>query len=248
MLMVRTRIRSKLGRREFIAGALAFLAGGLVVYAGITSYEQMQIKKDTVPLRPGDGEAQKTMTIAWLPNTVKRWQPEIEKYSAQYSIDPNLMAIMMTVESGGDPNADSGQAKGLMQITDTTAADINNRLIDPTKKRAGYDLKDPATSMEFAAVYIRHLISQYGSPEQGPTWTETVTLVSAGYNGGYAAANLYRDEKWQGLERYDRQTLTYARYVRTMWQERHDPLSFAYRHWFDTGNGKALVADAKKVQ
>lgn len=237
-----------LSRRELLLGAAAFSAGILTAFGGMNVYNQIRDENsaEKAPLRPDAGEAESKLGIAWLPDTVKRWQPQIEKYSSEYGIDPNLMAIMMTVESGGDPNADSGVARGLMQITDPTAEDINNRIIDPGKKKTDYDLKDPDTSMEFAAVYISHLIAQYGDAAHAPTWDETVTLVSAGYNGGYAAANLYRDEEWQGLEKYDRQTLNYARYVRTMWQERHDPLSFSYRHWFDTGNGKALVQDAEK--
>lgn len=228
-----------------MAGAVLFALGALTALVGATVMDKLR-PGDMYPLRPRSGEAQGSVAIEWLPDTVKRWTPRIEKYSHDYGIDPNLMAIMMTVESGGDPNADSGVAKGLMQITDSTAEDINNRLV--ANKKAHYDLKDPETSMEFAAVYIRHLISEYGSVGQGPTWTETVTVVAAGYNGGYQAANLYRDQKWKGLEGYDRQTFNYARYVRTMWQERHDPLSFAYRHWYDTGNGKALVVNAEKHQ
>jgi soluble lytic murein transglycosylase-like protein len=248
--MERRRSKSVLSRREILLGAAAFSAGILTALGGVNVYEQIRNENsaEKAPLRPNSGEAEPKLAIAWLPDTVKRWQPKIEKYSDEYDIDPNLMAIMMTVESGGDPNADSGVARGLMQITDPTAEDINNRIMAPEKKKAEYDLRDPDTSMEFAAAYISQLIAQYGAADQAPTWDETVTVVSAGYNGGYVAANLYRDEQWQGLEKYDRQTFNYARYVRTMWQERHDPLSFSYRHWFDTGNGKALVENAAKYE
>lgn len=246
--MERRRSQPKIGRRELIIGAAAFLAGGFTTYAGINTYEQLQANKETYPLRPEDGEAQKNVAIEWLPDTVKRWQPKIEKYSNEYHIDPNLMAIMMTVESGGDPNADSGLAKGLMQIAPNTAKDINDRLTPEAERKSSYELTDPDTNIEFAARYISHLIGEYGDAAQGPTWDETVTLVATAYNGGYVAANLYRDEKWSGLDKYDRQTFNYARYVRTMWQERHDPLSFSYRHWHDIANGKNLVENATKYQ
>ena len=242
--------KSKMKRRELLLGAAAFSAGVLVTLGGNNIYPEIrkQQSAEAAPLQPEYGEAEKALTITWLPDTVKRWQPLIEKYGNQYGVDPNLLAIMMTLESGGDPNADSGEAKGLMQITDMTAGDINKRLIDEANKKPTYDLKNPDTSIEFGAIYAKHLIDQYGNDDQGPSWDETVTLVTAGYNGGYVAANLYRDEKWQGLEKYERQTIVYARYARTMWQERHDPLSFAYRHWLDTGNGKALVANAEKYK
>jgi hypothetical protein len=236
----------KISRREILIGATSLSLGVLATVGGVTLFERMKNNQEVLPLTPGYGDAEKNLVIEWLPGTVKRWKPQIEKYSSEYEIDPNLLAIMMTVESGGDPNADSGVAKGLMQVTDLTARDINDRLI--ANKKNEYDLKDPDVSIEFGAVYVRYLIDQFGDADQGPSWDETVSLVAAGYNGGPTAAKLYRDKKWQGLEGYDLQTLNYTRYVRVMWQERHDPLSFTYRYWHDTANGKALVNNAEKYR
>jgi hypothetical protein len=233
----------KISRREMMIGVAGLTLGALATFGGVTLYERLR-DPNTLPLTPGNGDAEKNLVVEWLPDTVKRWKPQIEKYSSEHQIDPNLLAIMMTIESGGDPNADSGVAKGLMQITDPTAQDINNRLIQ--NKKAKSDLKDPDTSIEFGAVYIRYLIDQFGDAGQGPSWDETVSLVAAGYNGGPAAAKLFQDKRWQGLEGYDRQTLNYTRFVRVMWQERHDPLSFTYRYWYDAGNGRALVDGAKE--
>jgi soluble lytic murein transglycosylase-like protein len=48
---------------------------------------------------------------------VRRWEPLILKYAAQYQIDPDLVAAVMTVESSGNPNAVSyAGAVGLMQV------------------------------------------------------------------------------------------------------------------------------------
>lgn len=231
----------KISRREMLIGTAGLTLGALTSLGGVTLYEQLR-NQEAQPLKPGNGEAEKNLAIDWLPETVKRWKPQIEKYCAEYAIDPNLLAIMMTVESGGDPNASSDVAKGLMQITDSTARDINDRLM--LNKKSPIDLTDPEMNIEFGAVYVRYLIDQFGDVSQGPSWDETVSLVAAGYNGGPAAAKLYQEKKWQGLEEYDRQTLNYTRFVRVMWQERHDPLSFTYRYWYDTGNGRALVDKA----
>ncbi len=235
----------KYSRREILIGSAALTAGVLAALGGVSIFEHMS-HNELSPLKPENGEAQSNLVIEWLPETVSRWKPQIEKYSNEYAIDPNLLAIMMTIESGGDPNADSGVAKGLMQITDPTAKDIADRLLNHTK--TGYDLKNPETSIEFGSAYIHSLINEFGNPNQGPSWDETVSLVAAGYNGGPTAARAYRDEKWKGLENYDRQTLNYTRYVRVMWQERHDPLSFTYRYWYDTANGEALVKNAEKYK
>ena len=40
---------------------------------------------------------------AWMPDTVKRWQGEITKQARQYNISPQLVAIIMTLESGWVP-------------------------------------------------------------------------------------------------------------------------------------------------
>lgn len=232
----------KFKKTDLLLGALAFSAGVLAALGGIQAYERMQAVKEVVPLRPGDGDAGSSLSITWLPETVSRWKPQIEKYGNQYEVDPNLIAIMMTVESGGDPNADSGFAQGLMQVTESTAKDINTRYVHV--KRDSYELKDPETSIEFGTAYIRHMTNTYGGAEHGPTWDKTVGLVAAGYNGGFAAANAYYTKGLAGLEISE--TYNYVRYVTTMWRERHDDRSFAYRFWRDEANGQALIRAAER--
>lgn len=234
-------------RREMLVGATALSMGVFLSLAGVGVAERLASERNH-PLTPENGSAESHLAVAWLPSSVKRWQSKIEQQSAAYAIDPNLVAIMMTVESGGDPAADSGVAKGLMQITEPTAQDIAHRILKT--KRDTYDLHNPDTSIEFGAAYIRYLIDQVGDASQGPSWDETVTLVAAGYNGGLSAAKSYQQHGWQGLEEYDKdqQAFRYARYVHVMWQERHDPLSFAYRNWYEAGNGKALIDQAQNLR
>jgi len=57
-----------------------------------------------------------TLSLYWKTD-VRRWQASITHYASQYQIDPNLIAAVMTMESGGNPNAVSRSgAIGLMQI------------------------------------------------------------------------------------------------------------------------------------
>lgn len=236
-------------KQKAVIGILgvAILATGIVAGAEVIGPAIERANKQTSsPLKPGSGEAQDKLVVAWLPDTVKRWKPQIEKYAKLYEVDPNLLAIMMTIESGGDPNAESGVAKGLMQVTDPTAGDIAKRYLHTPV--ATYDLKNPETSIEFGAAYVHYLIRQLGNAGQAPSWDETVTLVASGYNGGLKAAHAYEMQKWNGLENYDHQTFSYARYVRVMWQERHDPLSFAYRYWYDVAHGETLVKNAERYK
>ena len=89
---------------------------------------------------------------AWMPDTVKRWQGEITKQARQYNISPQLVAIIMTLESGGYPKAHSGVASGLMQVTDSTGKEIAAKFVKPA--RTNYD----------------YLILQRASPLARPIW------------------------------------------------------------------------------
>lgn len=236
----------QLDRRQILKYGAALGLGvalGSVATEGIR--RELEAKESQPhPLSPEAENTGDTVSIAWLPRTVKRWAPTIEKYSSQYEIDPNLPAIIMTIESGGDPFADSGVARGLMQITDPRAIDIAAKFLQ--EPRNDYDLLDPETNIEFGVANIRQLINTFGTSDQGPSWDETVGLVGAGYYAGEGGAMKYRDAGLTGIE--DQGTYNYIRYVTTMWRERYDNKSFAFRYWHDQGNGQALIAAAKRYK
>jgi soluble lytic murein transglycosylase-like protein len=179
------------------------------------------------------------ITAPWIPPTVKHWAPTINTMAKKYDIDPNLVAIIMTMESGGNPKAQSGAgAVGLMQVTPLTAEDIAaRRLKQPVKK---YNVNDPTTNIEFGVAYLAYLRNIFGTPQQGPDWTSTVELIGAGYNGGPgAAADL---ESGKGLE--DTQTVVYARDAFNMWRERHSNDSPTFDRWKERG-GTTLLQNAQ---
>ena len=175
---------------------------------------------------------------AWMPDTVKRWQGEITKQARRYNISPQLVAIIMTLESGGYPKAHSGVASGLMQVTDSTGKEIAAKFVKPA--RTNYDLFDPATSIAFGAAYLAHLRDQLCVPLGNLSENECVELVAAGYNGGPGAAgNLYRGRGLEAIE-----TLSYSRDAMNLWRERVSGSSPTYTRWFERG-GKKLVEKAQ---
>jgi len=183
-----------------------------------------------------------TVTTPWIPPTVKKWQTPIDQMAKKYQVDPNLIAIVMTVESGGNPKASSSaDAKGLMQITKLTAKDIASKFLK--QPISNYNLDNPATNIEFGAAYLAYLRDTFGSWRQGPSWDSTVELVAAGYNGGPGAAN--RLLKGRGLT--DTQTVVYSRDVFNMWRERYSRGSPTYDRWLERG-GQTLIDDAKNNQ
>jgi soluble lytic murein transglycosylase-like protein len=211
------------------------MLGGAAVILCVWGISEF-ITQSRLPLKPQT----QTITSPWIPATVKHWQTPITQMSQKYKIDPNLLAIIMTLESGGNPKASSeAGAHSLMQITDPTAKDIAQKFLK--KPVSKYNLNDPNTNIEFGAAYLAYLRDTFGEWQQGPSWNSTVELVAAGYNGGPGAAN--RLYKGRGLT--DTQTVVYSRDAFNMWRERNAPNSPTYDRWLERG-GQALIDAAKK--
>jgi soluble lytic murein transglycosylase-like protein len=224
------RLNLKLG--DLIAGFIGIAVAVLIFVIVI------MINRSAVPLRPQTA----TIDSPWIPVTVKHWEPQIDAMAKKYNIDPNFLAIIMTLESGGDPKANSGQATGLMQITPATATDIARKYLKvPVSK---YDLYDPNTSIEFGAAYLNLLRNTFGDYTQAPSYNLTAEAVGAGYNGGPGAANNLLAGK--GLT--DEQTVLYSRNVFYFWRERHAAKSPAYLRWRDESGGIRLIQAAEKNQ
>ena len=223
----------QLGSRDWLMFAIGAVAA-LSLLTGAVFIKRSQV----VPLKP---QASK-ITAPWIPQTVRRWEGPIDEMAKKYDIDPNVLAIIMTLESGGYSKAKSESgAEGLMQITPPTAGDIAKKYLK--KPVAKYDLSDPRTSIEFGAAYLAHLRKEFGERTQGPSWNATVELIAAGYNGGPGAAGkLYRGE---GLT--DTQTVVYSRDAYNMWRERHAQTSPTFDRWQERG-GSQLIDQAKSEQ
>lgn len=180
-----------------------------------------------------------SITIGWLPQTVVRWRNDIEVQAKKYDIDANLIAIIMTLESGGNPQANSGQALGLMQIAPPTGGDIAQKYLRAPE--AKYNLLDAKTNIEFGAAYLSHLREVFCDYSDGPTWDTCAELIAAGYNGGPGAANqLYLGNGLASVE-----TATYSRNALNMWRERAAKSSPTYDRWLEAG-GQTMIDAAKK--
>lgn len=94
----------------------------------------------------------------------------IVKYANENDLDPFLVMAVIKAESNFVPEAHSGIAGGLMQLTEETAAWNANDM----KYSGDYDYMDPETNIRFGCHYLRHLIDIYGN----------IDTVLAAYNGG----------------------------------------------------------------
>lgn len=94
---------------------------------------------------------------------VRAWATSITRWAATSGLDPNLVAVVMQIESCGDPRALSRSgAMGLFQVM-------------PFHFRSGDDPYDPDTNALRGLTYLkRSLEAAHGNPR----------LALAGYNGG----------------------------------------------------------------
>ena len=213
-----------------------FTFGASIILTGVAI--AMLIHDTKTPLAPES----KNITSSWVPATVKRWSMPINEMAKKYDIDPNLIAIIMTMESGGFSKAhSSADAKGLMQITPLTAQDIASKYLQ--KPVSTYDIWDPKTNIEFGAAYLAYLRDEFGENNQAPSWNATVELIAAGYNGGPGAAG----RLYHGKGLTDTETVIYSRDAYNMWRERHAAISPTYERWLERG-GSTLIEQAKAEQ
>jgi soluble lytic murein transglycosylase-like protein len=217
------------GRRD-----LLFIFVGMLIIAAAWGISIL-VTTSQVPLKPQADH----ITSPWIPATVKKWEGPIDQMAKKYDLDPNFIAIIMTMESGGNSRAKSSAgAVGLMQITSATAKDIAGKHLKQPLNH--YELNNPNNNIEFGAAYLAYLRDTFGGWQQGPSWDYTVELVAAGYNGGPGAAN--RVFKGEGLT--DTQTVVYARDAFNMWRERSQKGSPTFDRWKERG-GQTLIDAAK---
>jgi len=95
---------------------------------------------------------------------VATWAKELDfaGLEKQNGLPPGLLSAICTIESGGDPKADSGKAKGLFQFKAETATAMG---VDPTS---------PSSSAAGAARYLKSAYKTYGR------WDRAVASYNCG--------------------------------------------------------------------
>jgi soluble lytic murein transglycosylase len=108
-----------------------------------------------------------------------KYEKTVVSYAGEYNLDPYLVYSMIKAESSFNPDAISyADAKGLMQLTDSTGAWIAKKLgIDDFSTSMLYD---PEINIRFGCWYIKWLIQQYKGD---------VDLAVIAYNSGLGTVN-----------------------------------------------------------
>jgi len=132
-----------------ISGLLALFANSPFVRADAFTYASAQTA------HPG-------LSPIFTPS-VQYWGGQILAWSAEFNIDPNLVATVMQIESCGDPRAlSSAGAKGLFQVM-------------PFHFHSFDDPYDPDTNARRGLAYLASSLERTGGDSR---------LALAGYNGG----------------------------------------------------------------
>jgi soluble lytic murein transglycosylase len=156
-------------------------------------------------------------------------------------VDADLLAIVVLVESGGDPAAKSPSgALGLMQILPLTG-----RHIATERKLEGHKsarLVDPAYNLDFGAWYLSQ---QLGAFEIADDRARTVDLAAAAYNAGPGKLARFLNAE----EKLSSETERYIRWVGGMWRDRRAQTSDTYGAWWRAGGSRLVerAASAMKI-
>ncbi|MCC6523985.1 MAG: transglycosylase SLT domain-containing protein [Polyangiaceae bacterium] len=178
------------------------------------------------------------VAVDWLPASVTHWRADIETAAAVHGLPADLVAIVVLVESGGDPAARSSSgARGLMQILPPTGRHIAGvrALADHADRR----LVEPRYNLDLGAWYLARQRTDFVAADAD----KTVELVAAAYNGG--PGRLARHLRGEGT--LSAETERYIGWVGGMWRERRAPRSVTYAAWWDAGGSRLVTRAARAL-
>jgi len=194
----------------------AYLLPPLIVVAIGLSLGAATVRSGfVIPRTPGDAgsrgspsaiEAGSRAVATLFRPEVRHWSLEIEKWAASAGLDPNLAAVVMQIESCGDPQATSRSgAAGLFQVM-------------PFHFLAHEDAYDPDTNATRGLAYLaRSLAVSNGDARR----------ALAGYNGGIGLVGKPEDM-------WPEQTMRYVRYAVPIYEDalRGESASAALDEWY----------------
>jgi Rod binding domain-containing protein len=125
---------------------------------------------------------------------VEAFHSLIEDAAAQHGVDSSLVRAIIASESGGRPDALSPKsAKGLMQLIDSTAAEMGVQRI-----------WDPAQNISGGVKYLKQQLDRFDGD---------ITLAAAAYNAGPGAVRKHGGvPPYRETQQYVRRVLNYLSY------------------------------------
>lgn len=153
---------------------------------------------------------------------VRHWSGEINQWSRQYDVEPQLLATVMQIESCGHPKAISkAGARGLFQVM-------------PFHFEAGEDMLAPHTNAKRGASYLNYCAGIADG---------VVGLTLACYNGGPSVISKTRD-------RWSHETRRYYRWGVGIYSDAlaRAPRSDTFDQWLAAGGDRLCESALEEVR
>lgn len=110
----------------------------------------------------------------------RKYAAEVERWAAEYGLDPLLVYSFIRTESGFDPHATSSvDARGLMQMTEETFDWLHGKLA-PAEPLSFDDLYDPDVSVRFGCYYLHLCLERYSGD---------ISTAAAAYHSGWGTVD-----------------------------------------------------------
>lgn len=119
-----------------------------------------------------------------------KYERYIFESADEYELDPYFVMAVIKAESNYKPNAHSGIARGLMQITDDTAQWIANKMNIEISES---DIENPELNIQMGCYYLDYLSKLYSD----------TNVVLAAYNAGMGNVS-----KWLADENFSHDSKT----------------------------------------
>jgi len=215
------RLAALAARRRRRAGYVVLAVVGLALILG----EVINLSGVSLGLPFGGGKAaSQSLTNPEAPLAsfytpeVKHWQPEIQRWAREYGVNPNVIAIVIQIESCGNPVALSGAgAVGLMQVM-------------PFHFDNGQNMLDPDVNVQRGMSVFYECLTQFSGWDLG--------LALACYNGGPGVTQ-------QDYQNWAPETQYYYRWATGLWDDmiKGRKTSAVLSEWLAAG-GKGLCERA----
>jgi Rod binding domain-containing protein len=137
-----------------------------------------------------------------LQERIKPFEPIIQEAAERYGINPHLIKAVIASESAGVPTAQSRkQAKGLMQLIDSTAAAVGVR-----------DVWNPRENIFGGSLYLKQLLERHGGD---------LERALASYNAGPKTVDRYEGiPPFKETQTYVERVLRYKKHFEELEQEK----------------------------
>lgn len=133
--------------------------------------QKASVKTKKASAKPKSSGSQACSLSDRYPEAVRQWCGMIEKYAAEYDIEPQLIAAVMLQESGGNPQAySSSGAVGLMQVMPSDGISANFMCANGpcfSSRPSMQELYDPEFNISYGARMLSGLIHKFGNIRDG---------------------------------------------------------------------------------